>query len=606
MASLRRIIADLEAAGDLRRIDHEFDPRLEIAHIQRRAFAAKAPALLFTRVKGCAFPMLANLYGTRERLRFIFRRGLPRTRALLQGKTDPLSLLRKPAAAASALRGACSMPPKKCASAPVLECEAAIADLPKLVSWPADGGPFITLPLVLSEDPDKPGALNLGMYRVQLGGNDYAPDEVGMHYQLMRGIGVHHARALARGGELPVRIHVGGPPALAVAAVMPLPEGLNELLFAGLLGGERIRVFHEKCSAPPIIADADFCISGRIVRGPKPEGPFGDHLGYYSLRHDFPVMKVDSVRHRKDAVWPFTSVGRPPQEDTVFGDFIHELTGPLVPAVFNGVKEVHAVDCAGVHPLLLAIGSERYTAWEAARKPRELITQAMHLLGTTQTALAKFLLMVAAEDAPGLSCRDIPAFLRHLLEITDFSRDLHFLTRAACDTLDYSGNALHEGSKLIWAAAGEKKRSLASEISGLADLPPGFGNPRLAAPGIFVIEGPAHKMPRGEQDEAINELCARLGRLPGLPLLAVVDDAAFCAQNLENFLWTTFTRADPAQDSYGANAAIQAKHWACSPPFALDARAKAWQPDPLTDDPAIVRKIENLAGRGGPLEGLIG
>ncbi len=410
MASLRRIIADLEAAGDLRRIDHEFDPRLEIAHIQRRAFAAKAPALLFTRVKGCAFPMLANLYGTRERLRFIFRRGLPRTRALLQGKTDPLSLLRKPGAAASALRGACSMPPKKCASAPVLECEAAIADLPKLVSWPADGGPFITLPLVLSEDPDKPGALNLGMYRVQLGGNDYAPDEVGMHYQLMRGIGVHHARALARGGELPVRIHVGGPPALTVAAVMPLPEGLNELLFAGLLGGERIRVFHEKCSAPPIIADADFCISGRIVRGPKPEGPFGDHLGYYSLRHDFPVMKVDSVRHRKDAVWPFTSVGRPPQEDTVFGDFIHELTGPLVPAVFNGVKEVHAVDCAGVHPLLLAIGSERYTAWEAARKPRELITQAMHLLGTTQTALAKFLLMVAAEDAPGLSCRDIPAF----------------------------------------------------------------------------------------------------------------------------------------------------------------------------------------------------
>lgn len=606
MASLQETVRELEAAGDLRRIDVELDPHLEIAHIQRRAFAARAPALLFTRVKGCRFPMLANLYGTKERLRFIFRKGLPRVGALLAGKADPFALARKPREALRALGGLATMPAKKCVAAPVMECKAEIADLPRLVSWPEDGGPFITLPLVLSEHPDKKGSFNLGMYRVQTGGNAYEDNEVGMHYQLMRGIGVHHARALAKGAELPVRIHVGGPPALAVSAVMPLPEGLSELLFAGLLGGGRTRLFREAGSSLPILADADFCISGRIGKALKPEGPFGDHLGYYSLRHDFPVMKVDAVYHRKDAIWPFTSVGRPPQEDTVFGDFIHELTSPLVPTVFNGVREVHAVDCAGVHPLLLAIGSERYTAWEAGRKPRELLTQAMHLLGATQTALAKFLLMVAEEDAPGLSCRDLPAFLRHLLEITDFSRDLHFFTRTTCDTLDYSGNALHEGSKLIWAAAGEKKRDLASEIPAMPDLPPGFGNPRLAGPGMLVLEGPSHAAPRGEQDRAIEELCRRLGPRPEIPLLVIVDDSAFAAKNLQNFLWTAFTRADPAQDSYGAQATTRTKHWSCSPPFTLDARVKAWQPRPLEDDPDVVRKIEALAAPGGPLEGIFG
>ena len=606
MGGLGKTVALLEAKGELRRIDYEFDANLELAHIQRRAFVARAPALLFTRVKGCRFPMLANLYGTRERLELIFGDGLSRARSLLQGRSDPLSLLKKPFAAFSALRGALNLPPKRTSAAPVLEMTAKKDDLPALKSWPQDGGPFITLPLVFSEDPLRKGAFNLGMYRVQLSGNDYAPDEVGMHYQLMRGLGVHHARALAQGRELPVRVHVGGPPALAVAAVMPLPEGMSELFFAGLLGGERIRLHRPADGGLPFLADADFCISGRLGRATRPEGPFGDHLGYYSLRHDFPVLKIDAIHHRRNAIWPFTSVGRPPQEDTVFGDFIHELTAPLVSTVFHGVREIHAVDCAGVHPLLLAIGSERYTSWEAGRKPREILTQAMHLLGATQTALAKFLLIVAGEDAPGLSARDVGDFLRHLLEITDFSRDLHFMGNTTCDTLDYSGNALNEGSKLVWAAAGEKRRELAGELPPLPDLPAGFTNPRLAAPGILLLQGPRHSRGRAEQDEAIYEVCQRLGGVAGLPLVAIVDDAAFCARNLENFLWTVFTRADPSRDSYGARPRMAGKHWLCDAPFCLDARAKAWQPAPLEDEPAVTRKIESLAARGGPLDGLLG
>lgn len=390
--NLQECVADLEKVGQLRRIDVPVDPYLELAHIQRRAFRSKSPALLFTRVKGCSFPMLANLFGTTERLHYIFRDSLAGVEAVLAAKADPAAALKHPLRSLRALPALPHMLPRRTSKAPVLENRCALSALPRLVGWPMDGGPFITLPLVYSEDPARPGpdASNLGMYRVQLAGNDYAADEVGLHYQIHRGIGVHHAEALKRGQSLPVNIFVGGPPAFTVAAVMPLPEGLSELRFAGLLGGCRAAMHYSRRLPLPVLAEADFCISGHILPHLKPEGPFGDHVGYYSLKHDFPVLQMEAVHHRTGAIWPYTAVGRPPQEDTVFGDFIHELTGALVPQVFQGVREVHAVDAAGVHPLLLALGSERYTPYEAQRRPRELLTAALHMLGTTQTALAKY------------------------------------------------------------------------------------------------------------------------------------------------------------------------------------------------------------------------
>ena len=614
-SSLRDCVRDLEAAGDLVRVDTPVDAHLELAAIQRRAFRAGAPALLFTSVRGTDFPVLVNLFGTKKRLRFLFRDGLAATRAVLAGKADPLSLLRRPGKSLAALGGLGRMLPRGVspAHAPVLRERASLKALPPLVSWPLDGGPFITLPLVYSEDPARPGvnASNLGMYRIQLAGNDYAGDEVGLHYQIHRGIGVHHAHALATGKPLAVRIHVGGPPALTVAAVMPLPEGLSELRFAGLLGARRVRL------APgadglglPVLAETDFCISGHVLPGTRPEGPFGDHVGYYSLRHDFPALRVVSITHRPGAIWPYTSVGRPPQEDTVFGDFIHELTGPLVPQVFAGLTEVHAVDAAGVHPLLLALGSERYTPWEAARRPRELLTQALHLLGTTQTALAKYVLIAAQEDAPGLSCRHVEAFLAHMLERTDFRRDLHFLTQTTTDTLDYTGTALNEGSKLIWAACGEARRTLgtgADALGTLPELPPGFGAPRVALPGVVVLRGPRHALGRGEPDPAMEELGRRLGAWAGresFPLVVVADDAAFCAANTENLLWVTFTRSDPATDCYGAHARLKARHWSCEAPLIIDARLKPFHAPPLEEDPAVAARVEALAAPGAPLHGL--
>ena len=608
--TLRQCVEDLERNGMLRRIDAEVDAHLELATIQRRAFRAGAPALLFTRVKGSPFPMLCNLYGTRERLHFIFRDALKAVEGILAAKADPADALRHPLRSLGLLPAVTHMQPRRVKQAPVLEHACAVADLPRLVCWPQDGGPFITLPLVYSEDPRRPGldASNLGMYRVQLGGNAYAPDEVGLHYQIHRGIGVHHAAALEQGRSLPVMIFVGGPPSLTVSAVMPLPEGLSELRFAGLLGGRRVDMASVPGFELPVAAEADFCLWGHVLPELKPEGPFGDHVGYYSLAHDFPVLKVEGVRHRADASWPFTAVGRPPQEDTVFGDFIHELTGCMVPQVFAGVREVHAVDAAGVHPLLLALGSERYTPYEAVRRPREVLTAALHLLGTTQTALAKYLVIAAHEDAPGLHARDVPAFFRHVLERTDFARDLHFFTHGTTDTLDYTGLGLHEGSKLVWAAVGDARRRLGTEPGSLPPLPDGFGDLHVVAPGIVALRGPRNDSPRGQGDARMEALAQALGfweARESFPLVVVVDDAAFAAASFDNFLWVTFTRSDPAADVYGAHAATHARHWTCEAPLIIDARSKPFHAPALEEDPDVERRVDALAAPGGPLHGIL-
>ena len=413
-ASLRACVEDLARHGHLVRIEQEVDAELEAAAIHRRVFQARGPALYFARVKGCRFPMVSNLFGTMDRARFIFRDTLEAVRRLVELKVDPASFWRRPLRYAGVPFTALDMLPRKVGGGPIMAGQVRLSELPALKCWPRDGGPFITLPQVYTEDPERPGPMtsNLGMYRIQLSGNQYAPDgEVGLHYQIHRGIGVHHAAAIRQGKPLPVNVFVGGPPAMNLAAVMPLPEGLTELAFAGALGGRRVRMVRS-ADGLPVHADADFCIEGEVdPEQRKPEGPFGDHLGYYSLVHDFPVLRVKRVRHRKDAIWPFTVVGRPPQEDTVFGELIHELTGPVIPTVLPGVKAVHAVDATGVHPLLLAIGSERYVPYDRLSEPQELLTQANAILGQGQLSLAKYLFIIARDDAPELDINDIRGVL---------------------------------------------------------------------------------------------------------------------------------------------------------------------------------------------------
>ena len=624
--SLRSCVEALQTEGQAVVVDHPVDPHLEIAEIQRRLFRAGGPAVLFAKPKGSDFPVLVNLYGTERRVERIFADTLDRVRRLVELKLDPTAALRNPARYWRSPLDALTMLPKRVRNGPALTRSIPLSRLPQVVSWPGDGGPFITLPAVYTEHPDRPGTKhsNLGMYRVQLAGNAYEADrEVGLHYQLHRGIGVHHAAALARGEPLRVAIFVGGSPALPVSAVMPLPEGLSELTFAGALAGHRIPMIARK-GRPAIYADADFVIEGTVRPGStKPEGPFGDHLGYYARQHDFPLLEVDHVWHREGAIWPVTVVGRPPQEDTLFGWLVHELTGPVIPTVLPGVSSVHAVDASGVHPLLLAVGSERYLPWKRSDRPAELLTQASAILGQGQLSLAKYLFIVNGGEAPALDAHDVEPFLAHLLARVDWARDCHFHTETTIDTLDYSGSGFNAGSKLVVAARGPERRSLARELPAAVSLPDGFTHPRLCLPGVVAVQGPRiEPRPRLEAtgDAAIWEsartspwsadvarFTAAIGPdhpLREVPLLVIVDDSAFAAASLANFLWLTFTRSNPAVDVHGVGSSVVHKHWGCTGPLVIDARLKPHHAPPVEEDPTVTAAVDALCRRGGPLAGL--
>ncbi|MDX1479164.1 MAG: UbiD family decarboxylase, partial [Saprospiraceae bacterium] len=571
-------------------------PHLEMAEIHRRVYSAGGPALYFSQVKGSPFPAVSNLYGTFERTEYLFRDTLNKVQQVVALKADPSLALKSPVRGIKAgLTALTGLPRRRRAAGGVTFGRTTIDKLPQIVSWPMDGGAFITLPQVLTMSPGDKSMMrsNLGMYRIQLSGNDYAPGEIGMHYQIHRGIGVHHAQYNASDQPFKASIFVGGPPSHAFAAIMPLPEGLSELTFAGMLAGRRFRyAFHQ---GHVLSLDADFCITGTILKDvKKPEGPFGDHLGYYSLAHDFPVMRVEQVYHRKDPIWHFTVVGRPPQEDTSFGHLIHEIVGPLLGQEFPGLHEVNAVDAAGVHPLLLAIGSERYMPFRE-RRPEEILTIANHLLGKGQTSLAKYLIISAKGDDASVSTHDIGRFLHHVLERVDLRRDLHFQTQTTIDTLDYSGTGWNAGSKLVIAACGPPQRTLSTELPADLRLPEGFTAPGIWRPGVMTLEGPRFT----DYPEAITGMDAltnQLSRydLSGIPLIVVCDDSAFCQATLNNFLWVTFTRSNPSHDVYGVGAFTKFKHWGCTGPMIIDARIKPHHAPVLETDPEVDRRVDAL------------
>lgn len=615
--SLAGCVRDLEKHKQLVRIPGEVDPHLEMAEIQRRVFQAGGPAVFYEKVKGSPFPAVSNLFGTLDRSRFIFRSTLDAVRNLVRFKAEPAAFFKKPGSLFSLPGAAWHALPKKVGSAPVMRHRTTLGALPQIKSWPDDGGAFILLPQVYTENPDQPGILhsNLGMYRIQISGNRYESDrEAGLHYQIRRDIGIHHAAALQRGEKLRVSIFVGGPPAHTFASVMYLPEGLPEVAFAGALAGRRFRYVQH--GGHVLSADADFCITGTVEPGRTlPEGPFGDHLGYYSLQHEFPVMRVEQVYHRPGAIWPFTVVGRPPQEDSQFGKLIQEIAGPMIPKEIPGVKAVHAVDAAGVHPLLLAIGSERYVPY-AERRPQELLTLANALLGYGPCSLAKYLWIAAGEDDPGLDVHDVAGFLRHMLERVDWTRDLHFQTSTTIDTLDYSGTGLNAGSKLVIAAAGPKRRTLASAVPSSLRLPDGFGEPLVALPGVLVLKAPSFRDAASAEAE-IQKLSAVLkdqsgrsasGSMPladAFPLFMLADNNRFATASLNNFLWTAFTRSNPSHDIHGVDSSTSFKHWGCRGSLILDARLKPHHAPPLVEDPEITRQVDALGAAGQPLHGII-
>ena len=608
--SLEQALLDLEKAGMLKRVHAEVDPHLEMAEIARENFRQGGPALLFEHVKGSKFRAACNIFGSDERFNFLFRDGFEQTKAAVNFKANPVDFfknaLKSPKTLFKAARAGLTSLPMRSGSIKDFE-ECSLQDLPQLVSWPLDGGAFITLPQVATRPSESASIMqtNVGMYRIQISGNEYIPnEECGLHYQIKRDIARHHQKAIEEGRPLKVSIFIGGPPSHTFAAVMPMPENLSELLFAGMLGNRRFRYF--EYNGYLVSSDADFCILGELKPGLKPEGPFGDHIGYYSGKHDFPCMKVQKVLCKKNAIFPFTVVGRPPQEDTLFGKYIHKITKPMVPASLPGVYGIHAVDDAGVHPLCLALGSEAFRPYASAeeREPMELLKTANALLGFNQASLTKYLLIAAKEDVERTQSgknlvNDIPAFFAHVLERIHFDRDLHFQTATTIDTLDYTGTSLNHGSKVVMAAAGAKCRELRNNPEDLKslELPQVFSKATIVMPGVILLESSA-TFDANSKAERFADLKAALARWDfreNYPWISVINEGTLSTDNiLSDFLWLTFTRSDPAQDIYGLDETICDKHWKCKAPLIIDARVKPQHQKQLTVSAEIKARAKHI------------
>jgi 4-hydroxybenzoate decarboxylase subunit C len=574
-ADLRSFLAHLHRDRDLVDVTAPVDVNLEAAEIHRRVIAAGGPALRFTNVTGARFPLVTNLFGTARRAELAFG-------------TRPLRLIKRIVELAETLlpptpaklwgardlaREALRIGSSNTARGPVTEIQTTdvrLDELPALTCWPEDGGPFITLPLVYTEPPERSGrGHNLGMYRLQI----YDRRTTGMHWQIGKGGGFHYSAAEQRNAPLPVTVFLGGPPALMLAAIAPLPENVPELMLGSLLAGERLALI-EGGSPHRLVADAEFALIGEVPpHERRPEGPFGDHYGYYSLQHDYPVFHVQRIAYRHDAIYPATVVGKPRQEDFYIGDLLQELLSPLFPLVMPTVRALWSYGETGYHSLAGAIVRERYG--------REAMASAFRILGEGQLSLTKFLLVT---DRP-IDLKDFRATLRHILERTRPEADLYVFSNLAMDTLDYTGPRVNEGSKGVWLGLGEPIRTLPSEFHAAA-VPQGVRDVRVFCPGCLVLSAP----PFQEEPDAASRFAADAA-FAGWPLIVLSDDAARATASAMNFLWTTFTRFEPAADLHAASKRIVRNHLAFTAPVAIDARLKPWFPKELSCRPDIAARV---------------
>jgi 4-hydroxybenzoate decarboxylase subunit C len=562
---LRTFIDRLRRDGDLVTVDAPVDPRLEVAEIHRRVIAAGGPALLFTNVARSRFRLVTNLFGTARRAELAFgerplrliRRlvelaetALPPTPSVLWGARD-------------VGREAFRVGMRTVSSGPVAEnvtMELGLRDLPAITSWPEDAGPFITLPLVYTTHPGRRGH-NLGMYRMQV----HDAHTTGMHWQIGKGGGFHYAVAEARSEPLPATVFLGGPPALILSAIAPLPENVPELMLASLIAGERLPQVHGH-GAHPLIASAEFALIGRVPpRVRRPEGPFGDHYGYYSLQHDYPVFEVERIAHRHDAIFPATVVGKPRQEDFFIGDLLQELLSPLFPLVMPAVERLWSYGETGYHSLSAAVVKQRYK--------REAIASAFRILGEGQLSLTKFLLVTDT----AVDLRSFRATLEHVLARTNTETDLFVFSNLSMDTLDYTGPAVNEGSKGVWLGLGDPVRELPRQFA--AALPRGVTDVKVFCGGCLVAQAPGY-----EAEPAAASRLAADPAFAGWPLVVLTDDAARAARSEMNFLWTTFTRFEPGADIASASQRVVRNHIAHTAPIVIDARVKPTYPRELACD----------------------
>jgi 4-hydroxybenzoate decarboxylase subunit C len=558
--NLRSFIDLLRSENEIVEVSAPVDPYLEIAEIHRRVIDEQGRALLFTNVKGSAFPVVTNLFGTIKRIELAFgkrphefvKRAVHLVEDLVPPKLGKLWGYRD--MGLSALK----LGTKKVRNAPVLgsrQNEVDLQKLPLLQLWHEDGGHFITLPLVYTESPTT-GKPNLGMYRIQR----YDKATTGIHWQIGKGGGFHYHEAEERSEPLPVTIFLGGPPALILSAIAPLPEDVPELMLASLLADSKIGMADNPITGHHrLVAEAEFAICGRVPpHERRPEGPFGDHYGYYSLTHDYPVFHADAVFHRKDAIYPATVVGKPRQEDFFIGDYLQELLSPLFPLVMPAVKDLWSYGETGFHSLAAAVVKERYA--------REALGAGFRILGEGQLSLTKFLLLTDKSQ----DLRDFKTLFEYILARVEWHRDLFVFSQTAFDTLDYASGKINHGSKAILMGTGDVKWELAREFSG--DLPPGVRKAEPFCGGCLVVEGTPY-----EAEKDLGERIARSGCFDDWQIIVIHDSVEF-VRSTDKFLWATWTRFNPATDIHAKEITVKNNHIGYTAPIVIDARMKPWYP----------------------------
>ena len=573
---LRSFLHDLRRDHEVVEISAPVDANLEVAEIHRRVIAAGGPALLFTNVTGAAFPLVTNLFGTARRAERAF--GVRPLRLIREVVHLAETLLPPTPAKLWGARGLAgellSVGVSRRRRGPVTEVvsrDLGLDRLPVLTCWPEDGGPFVTLPLVYTQHPDGRGP-NLAMYRLHV----HDARTTGMHWQIGKGGGFHYQVAEARGEALPATVFLGGPPALILAAIAPLPENVPETMLASLIAGGRLPLVPGPDGHPhSLVATAEFALMGEVppnVR--RPEGPFGDHYGYYSLRHDYPEFRLRQIAYRHDAIYPATVVGKPRQEDFYIGDLLQELLSPLFPLVMPAVEQLWSYGETGYHSLAAAVVKQRYR--------REAMASAFRILGEGQLSLTKFLLLTDR----AVDLKDFRATLEHILARTDPRTDLYVFSNLSMDTLDYTGPTVNEGSKGVWLGVGDPVRDLPRAFHPDTAVPAEVTDARVFCGGCLVVEGPSFAADAGA--------AARLAAHPafaGWPLLVLTDDAARAARSPMNFLWTTFTRFEPGADIHAAASRVVRHHVSYDPPVLIDARMKPWYPAELTCRDDIARRV---------------
>jgi 4-hydroxybenzoate decarboxylase subunit C len=572
--NLRSFIEALRQENDLVEIEAEVDPYLEIAEIHRRVIDEQGKALLFKRVKNSKYPVATNLFGTAKRIDLAFgkkpqelvKKAVEMVEVLLPPKPKELWKYR------SLFFEGLKLGTKKTRRAPVLEVAdnpPNLEELPLLHLWHEDGGHFITLPLVYTESPSS-GKHNLGMYRIQR----YDATTTGIHWQIGKGGGFHYFEAEQRGESLPVTIFLGGAPAMILSAIAPLPEDVPELVLASVLAGGKIETVENPLkNHHRLIAEAEFAICGRVQpKLRKPEGPFGDHYGYYSLKHDYPIFEAQSVFHRKDAIFPATVVGKPRQEDFFIGDYLQELLAPLFPVVMPAVRDLWSYGETGFHSLAAAVVRERYA--------REALSAGFRILGEGQLSLTKFLLLT--DKAQNL--RDFRQLFEHILARVDWQSDFFVFDRTSFDTLDYASGKINHGSKAMLVGVGEAKRELKREFSG--ELPAAIKQAKVFCGGCLVVEGAEY-----EKDKSLAERIAKSDSFKDFEIVVLHDRIEY-ADATDKFLWATWTRFNPSTDVYAREIKVVNNHIAYTAPVVIDARMKPWYPKEVEPREDIVKLVD--------------